>query len=144
MQTAVTAPALVEFLKEFQGITGTNPVGTEELEFSKAYLTRGYPADFETPSQIALHLETLVEYRLPDDFFNTYTPRVEAVTTSNVFNVAKKYLDLDHLAIIIVADRAKVEPSLRKLSMGKNIEFVRFDEDLRVVPAAGCRHAGVE
>ena len=43
VQTAVTAPALVEFLKEFRGIVGANPVGPEELEFSKAYLTRGYP-----------------------------------------------------------------------------------------------------
>jgi zinc protease len=89
VQTAVTAPALVEFLKEFQGIAGANPVGPEELEFSKAYLTRGYPADFETPAQIALHLETLVEHGLPDDFFNTYAPRVEAVTTGDVRNVAK-------------------------------------------------------
>ena len=60
VQTAVTAPALVEFLKEFRGITGVNPVGPEELEFSKAYLTRGYPADFETAAQIALHLENPV------------------------------------------------------------------------------------
>src|SRR5208337_3523838 len=65
VQTAVTSPALVEFLKEFQGITGAKPVGRDELEFSKAYLTRGYPADFETPAQVALHLESLVEYRLP-------------------------------------------------------------------------------
>ena len=55
--------------------------------------------------------------------------------TDDVLNVAKKYLDLDHLAIIVVADRAKVEPSLRKLSVGKNIDFVRFDDDLRIVPA---------
>jgi len=139
VQTAVTAPALVEFLKEFGGIVGANPVSPEELEFSKAYLTRGYPADFETPAQIALHLETLVEHRLPDDFFNTYTPRVEAVTTDDVANLAKKYLDLDHLAIIIVADRAKVEPGLRKLPLGKNIDFVRFDEDLHIVPAEPSR-----
>jgi hypothetical protein len=43
------------------------------------------------------------------------------------------------LAIIIVADRAKVKPSLRKLSMGKNIDFVQFDEDLRIVPVEPSR-----
>ena len=54
VQTAATAPALVEFLKEFRGMAGSRPVSRQELGFAKAYLTRGYPADFETPGQIAL------------------------------------------------------------------------------------------
>jgi zinc protease len=135
VQTAVTAPALVEFLKEFRGMAGKQPVTPEELAFSKAFLTQGYPADFETPAQIALHLETVVGHRLPEDCFNTYVPRIKAVSDEEVANVAKKYLDLDHLTIVIIADRAKVEPSLRELPLGVNIELVQFDDDLHLVPA---------
>jgi zinc protease len=134
VQTAVTAPALVEFLKEFQGMAGAKPIDPKELDFSKTYLTRGYPADFETPSQIAGQLETLVEFGLPDDYFSAYIPKIEAVSTADVLEAAKKHLDLDHLAIVIVADRAKVEPGLRELPAGKNIEVVQFDENFHLVP----------
>ena len=99
-------------------------------------MTRGYPADFETPGQIALHLETLVEYGLPNDFFSTYMPRIKAVNGEEVSRVAKKYLDLDHLVIVIVADRVKVESALRKFPVGKNMEIVRFDENFRLTPAS--------
>jgi predicted Zn-dependent peptidase len=128
VETAVTAPALVEFLKEFRGMAGGRPVSRQELGFAKAYLTRRHPADFETPGQIALSLETLVEYGLSNDFFGTYMSRIQTVSGEDVSRVAKKYLDLDHLVIVIVADRAKVESALRQLPAGKNLEIVQVDE----------------
>lgn len=136
VQTAVTAPALVEFLKEFSGMVGQRPVAAEELDFSKKYITRGYPATFETPSHVAMQLETLVQYRLADDYFNTVVPKVRAVTTDNVLRVARKYLDVDHLTVVVVGDSAQVEPALRKLPIGKNLTVYRFDEDFRLTPVA--------
>ena len=134
VQTAVTAPALVEFLKEFQGIAGNRPVTQKELEFNKDYLTRGYPAGFETAGNVASQLETLVQFQLPDDYFNTVVPKISAVTDEEVLRVAKKYLDLDHLAVIVVGDRSKIEPSLRALPIGKDLTVVHFDEDFHLVP----------
>ncbi|MBN2579722.1 MAG: insulinase family protein [Pirellulales bacterium] len=139
VQTAVTAPALTEFLKEYRGITGAQPVQPAELDFGKAYLVRAFPADFETSGQIAGHLETLVEFRLPDDYFNAYIPRIDAVTADDVIDAAKKHIDLDRQAIIIVADRENVEPELRKLPAGKNLEAVRFDDNFRLVPAGNLK-----
>ena len=75
MQTAVTAPALAEFLKELEGMVGGRPVDAKELDFCQKYITRGYAAGFETPSQIATQLETLFAYKLPDDYFNTVRAR---------------------------------------------------------------------
>ena len=80
VQTAVTAPALAEFLKELDGMVGARPVEEKELDFCKKYLTRGYTAGFETPSQVAGQLETLFAYKLPDDYFNTVVPGIRAVT----------------------------------------------------------------
>ena len=134
VQTAVTAPAVVEFLKEFQGMLGTKPITPQELEFSKAYLTRGYPAGFETPAQVASHLEVLVEHRLPDDYFNTFIPKVSAVDSEAVLRVARQRLALDQLTIIIVGDRSRIERDLRSLPEGKNLVVCRFDENFRLVP----------
>jgi zinc protease len=136
VQTAVTAPALVEFLKEFQGMVGAQPIGAQELDFSKTYLTRGYPADLETPAQIARQLETLVDFGLPHDYLNTYVPRIDAVTAAEVLRVAKQYLHPDRLAIIIVGDRSKIEAGLRQLPAGKNLEVFQFDANFRLTPIA--------
>jgi zinc protease len=134
VQTAVTAPALSEFLKELHDMAGARPVETKELDFCKKYVTRGYTAGFETPSQVASQLETLMAYQLPDDYFNTVVPSIQAVTTDDVMRVAKKYLALDRLSIVVVGDRAKIEPELRKLPAGKGLKVFRFDDAFRLEP----------
>jgi len=134
VQTAVTASALVEFLKEFDGMLGTRPVTGDELEFNKNYITRGYPAGFETPGSIASQLETLVQFQLPDDYFNTVLPKITAVTDADVLRAAKQHLDPAHLAVIVVGDRTKIESSLRALPIGKGMAVVHFDDDFRLVP----------
>ena len=48
--------------------------------------------------------------------------------------VAKKYLALDRLAIVVVGDRAKIEPELRKLPIGKDLTVYQFDDDFRLLP----------
>jgi predicted Zn-dependent peptidase len=135
VQTAVTAPALVEFLKEFEGMLGGRPIRSEELEFNKNYLTRGYPARFETPSDMAGQLETLVQFQLPDEYFNTVLPGIMAVSAEDVVRVARKYLDLERLAVIVVGDRSQIEADLRALPIGKQLQVMQFDDEFRLVPA---------
>ena len=132
VQTNVTAPALAEFLKELRDIAGARPVEDKELDFCKKYVSRGYTAGFETPSQVATQLENLLAYNLPDDYFNTVVPGIQAVTAGDVTRVAKKYLALDRLAVVVVGDRAKIEPELRKLPVGNDLRVYRFDEALRL------------
>ncbi len=135
VKTDDTAAALVEFLAEIDGIRGAKAVTPEELKSAKDFLTQGFPSDFETASQIAQRLETLVVYNLPDNYYNTMIPKFNAVTNIDVLAAAEKYLHPDSLSIIIVADRGKVEKSLAKLPSGKIIEFVQFDENFKLVPA---------
>jgi zinc protease len=134
VQTAVTAGALAEFLKELDGMAGARPVGEKELDFCKKYVTRGYTAGFETPSQVATQLETLLAYKLPDDYFNTVVPGVRAVTAADVARVAKEYLAVDRLTMIVVGDRAEIEPDLRKLPTGTDLTVYQFDENFRLLP----------
>jgi predicted Zn-dependent peptidase len=93
----------------------------------------GYPSGFETPGAVAHQLETLVEFDLSDDYFNTVIPSIAKVTAEDVARVGREYLDVDHLAIIIVGDRSQIEASLRKLPEGKNLNACRLDEEFRLV-----------
>jgi zinc protease len=50
---------------------------------------------------------------LPDDYYQTYAKNIAAVTKDDLLRVAKQYIDLSHIAIVIVGDRSEVEAGLR-------------------------------
>jgi zinc protease len=115
IQTAVTKEAIVEFMKELNGIRGGRPATQEELDYNKQSLIRRYPAGFETVGAISNQLSNLVVYGLPDTYFNEYISKVNAVTLADVNRVATKYLDPSKMAIVIVGDRKVIEPGLKDL-----------------------------
>ncbi|MDD8017629.1 MAG: pitrilysin family protein [Bacteroidota bacterium] len=125
VQTDVTDKALKEFMKELEGIS--KPVSDEELNRAKNYIALGYPDNFSNVSSIAGQLVEMVLYNLPADYFNTYIGKVMAVKKEDVRRVAKKYIDTDDLAIIIVGDKAKVEKGVQATKVGKIINMVPTD-----------------
>ncbi len=117
VQTAVTKEALIETLKEFRDLRGNRPIGDEEFEKARLGLIRGYPPTFETPGQIVGRLLDLVHYHLPDDYFRGQIARLQAVTLDDVQRVAATHIDPDHLAIVVVGDRAATEAGLAELDL---------------------------
>ena len=125
VQTAVTKESVVEFMKELNGIRGAIPVTKEELEYNKQSLIRRYPAGFETVGQISAQLANLVVYGLPDSTFNEYISNINRVTLEDVSRVANKYLTPDRMAILIVGDKAVVEPKLKEIEgWGSTIKYL--------------------
>ena len=116
VQTEVTDKALTEFMNEMRRIL--EPVSDDELTRAKNYVALSFPAEFQSVQQVAANLEETVTYDLPDDYFNRYTARILAVSKEEVQRVAKKYLDPDKIAIIVVGDRQKIEKGLQALSLG--------------------------
>jgi predicted Zn-dependent peptidase len=116
VQTAVTDKALVEFMKELNGIL--QPVSDEELIRARNYAALGFPQDFQSVAQVAGRLAELAIYDLPDDYFNNYIRRILAVTKEEVQRVAKKYLDPEKVAIVVVGDRKEIEKGIRAFNLG--------------------------
>ncbi len=115
VQTAVTKQSVVEFLKELRGIRGEIPITEAELTTAKQSLILGYPRGFETPAQIAARLSDVVQYGLPDDYFNNYIANVGKVTAADVNRVANATINPGNLAILVVGDRKVIEPALRTI-----------------------------
>lgn len=111
--SAKTDAALVEFMKELKGIIGERPITDEELKTAKDSLIQGLPQRFASVSAISNAITSLVVQGLPDDFYQQYGKNVSAVTKEDVLRVAKQYIDLNHLAIVIVGDRSEVEAGLK-------------------------------
>jgi len=107
-----TDAALIEFMKELRGILGERPVTDEELKTAKESLVQRLPATFASVSAINGALTGLWVQSLPDNYYQQYTKSVMAITADDVVRVAKKYVDLDHLAIVVVGDRKSIEAPL--------------------------------
>jgi predicted Zn-dependent peptidase len=116
VQTDKTAEALREFFNELTMIG--MPIGAGELTKAKNYVALGFPADFETSSDLALRLEEMIIYRLPDDYFTQYVSRIQAVTTAAVQKAAATYIQPGKLAVVVVGDRKAIEPGIRALNLG--------------------------
>jgi zinc protease len=105
--------ALMEFMKELRGILGARPVTDEELATAKDSLIQRLPATFASVNSINNALTNMWTQNLADDYYQQYAKSITAITKADVVRVAKQYIDLDHLAIVIVGDRAKIEGPLK-------------------------------
>jgi zinc protease len=108
-----TDAALVEFMKELRGMLGERPVTDEELQTAQDSLIQRLPGTFASVSAINAALTTLWSQGLPDDYYQQYAKAVAAVTKADVVRVAKQYIGIDRLAIVIVGDRASIEGPLK-------------------------------
>ena len=117
VQTAVTKDSVQETLREFSDIHGSRPITQEELDASKAGILLGYPASFERPPMILGHLVQLVQFRLPDDYFQTVRSQLEAISLADVHRVAAEQIRPSNLRVLVVGDREAVEAGLRELGL---------------------------
>jgi predicted Zn-dependent peptidase len=127
VQTDKTAEALQEFFRELDGIR--MPVSAEEMTKAKNYVALGFPAEFETATDLSRRLEELVVYRLPDDHFERYVPNVMAVTAAASQRAAETYIQPARFTVVVVGDRNTIEPGIRALNRGP-IRVMTVDEAL--------------
>jgi zinc protease len=136
VQTAVTAKALQEFLKELRAIR--QPPTEEELKRAKNYLSLSYPGEFQSVRQIAGQLEELVSYHLPDSYVNTYIFHIQIVTREDVARVAREWIDPENLVIVLVGDRKVIEGPVEALHLG-HLQIRTVDEVLGKPPAVKAK-----
>ena len=119
VHTAATADAIRDSLNEIEAIRESRPPSDTEMSLAKASLTRGYPRNFETAQQVARSVSQLVLYGLPDSYFESFVPRVNAVTAADVTSAARRYLDPARVTTLIVGDHAAIAASLGELALGE-------------------------
>jgi len=118
VQTSGTARAIGESIGEIAGIRGPRPVTPDELALGIAALTRGYARSFETGEQIGRAALQLALYDLPDDYFEQFVPRIEAVTAADVSRVMSHHVDPARLVTLIVGDLDVIGADLGQLGLG--------------------------
>jgi zinc protease len=119
VQTDKTKESMAEMNKEFRGIVGSHPISSAELEAIQANETLSLPGSRETLDAVGQSILDLVQFGLPDDYYETYAGKVRALKTSDVEDAAKVIVHPDNMVWVVVGDRTKIEAGIKELGYGE-------------------------
>ena len=123
VQSDATADAIREALREVEEIRGSRPITADELDTGRAALTRGYARNFETAEQVARAAAQLAIHELPNDYYDTFVPRVLAVDEHAATDAARRHLMPDRMLTVVVGDRDRVSAGLESLGFGAPVDL---------------------
>ncbi len=89
-----------EFLEEIARLRSEKPTA-QEVEDVKLYLIGSLPFKVATNERVASLLMSIERYHLGLNYLNDYKKAVTAVTPEDVQAVAQKYLDPEHMVLVV-------------------------------------------
>jgi zinc protease len=119
VQTDKTKESLVELNKELRGIIGDRPLTQTELTAIQDSETLSLPGSRETQEEVGASINDLVQYGLPDDYYETMAGKIRALKTTDLASAAKTIVHPDNLIWVVVGDRAKIEAGVKELNLGE-------------------------
>ncbi|CAN5397456.1 hypothetical protein BH09GEM1_BH09GEM1_27860 [soil metagenome] len=111
--SAKSDSALIGFMTHFKGVQGAMPFTDDEVTVGKESLIQSLPSRFSTVNGIAAAISSIYTQDLPETYFKDFAAKIDAVTRDDMVRVAKKYIDVDHMNLVIVGDRASIEGPLK-------------------------------
>ncbi len=123
VQADKTAESVAEVNKELHDVVGSRPPTQGEVTKVKENLTLELPGLWETNNAILSALARMVQYHLPDTYYQTYPGKVSALSVQDVDHAATEAIHPESIVWMIVGDRAKIEKPLRDLNLGE-IQFI--------------------
>jgi len=100
-RTASTAEALKVLRQTLDDFVSNGPT-EEELQAAKKNITGGFPLKIDSNSDILGYIAMIGFYRLPLDYLDTFTSRVEAVTTAQIRDAFARRVHPDKMVTITV------------------------------------------
>jgi zinc protease len=113
VRNPVTDGSLHELMYEFKRIRDEK-VPAAELEDAKRAIVSSFALSLENPAGIINSWMTAKYYGLPANYWDTYSDQIAKVDAAAVQQMARKYIDLDHLQIVVVGDAKEVREAVNK------------------------------
>lgn len=124
VQTAVTAPALVDAIGEVSR-TQADGVTEAELAVARSWRAGQLSVELQSPRAIVGALGTLVLYGLPDDYHATLRTRLLAATEAEVSAAAATHLYPDGLTVVVEGDAALIRDEIAASGLGEVVDAER-------------------
>lgn len=119
-----TREAIKEIQKEIAGIK--LEISDDEIDFTKSYLVKRFPAMFETYSQITHNLATINIHDLSDNYFDKYIDKINSCSKIEIEKITEEKIISDELIYLVVGDKELVLPQLKEVT---ELNIVELDVD---------------
>jgi zinc protease len=119
VQADKTKESFRELLAEYRGISGGRPITAAELKDAQTNETLALPGSFETAREVADKYASLIEYRLPADYYQTLIKKTLAITADEANSLAQRLIKPDRQIWIIVGDLNKIEAGIREMKVAE-------------------------
>jgi zinc protease len=114
VQPQLASETIAAIRGHLEGVKGRSPISADELKLAQDMLTLSLPLEWETDEGIANAIAKLVRRGLPDGAIEGYVTGVRAVTQQQVEAAAQQLLNPAAMVWLIIGDRSKLEPQLKK------------------------------
>ena len=91
------------------------PISGPELRTAQSYLIGHMALEFETSNNIASQMLELIVHDLPLDYWNRFPEHVQALSSEDVAEATRRYLDPEKNVIVLVGDARTFSRELKKL-----------------------------
>ena len=119
VQTDKTRESLQELVMEYANVAGAKPITAAELQDAQTNATLGLPGSFETAGQLSQAYSTILQYKLPENYYNTYTGTVMAITPAQANALAARTILPGKLVWVVVGDMRRIESGIRDMKLGE-------------------------
>ena len=119
VRNIVTDSAVTEIVNEIVRIR-TELVDAQLLKNAKAKYVGNFIMRLERPQTVANYALNIKLNNLPEDFYETYLEKINAVTQDDVKRVANRFFDIGRSRIIIVGKGSDVVANLEKVGFPIN------------------------
>ncbi len=117
VKTDTTRASIDEVFKEIGDVCASRPLTAAERDEAVGGLLLGFPGRFQTINNVAQAFAAIPMYGRPADWYVRWPDRLRGVTLEAANAVAQKYCDPRAYEVVLVGDRARVEPTLEGLDM---------------------------
>ncbi len=117
--TVVGIEALYEEIDKMQ----QKAPDADELKRAKDQILNSFIFRFDTPGKVLREKMAYEFYHYPLDFLERYRSEIEKVTADQVTQVARKYIQKDKLAVLVVGNDAEFDKPLSGLGPVTNIDI---------------------
>lgn len=140
VRNAVTAEAMTGLVEHLTKIVEEAPP-EPELHAAQRFLSDSFPLRIETPGRIALMVQELRTYGLPDDYWTTYRSAIRQVDPGEALRAARTYIRPADMLIVAVGRASAIVEPLRHFGPvrveGLDGTFIQsFDETTSPAEAA--------
>ncbi|MGH9649558.1 MAG: M16 family metallopeptidase, partial [Terriglobales bacterium] len=137
-----TVEAIHALYEEIDNFLGLKPATEEELKRAKDGILNSFVFNFDSSEKVLRERMQLEFHGYPADFLERYQAAIDKVTVDDVNRVAKKYIQKDKLAVLVVGKAVDFDKPLASLGAVTALDITIQEGGPEALAAAGSNAEG--